>query len=86
MWTKEGKLVDLELPKPLTKRLRIGSRHFVRNQVRKMWGALYKELRDSNDENSVRASRLVLMGVVFTEDYMTQYLDDFIPKTIMCVN
>ena len=45
--------------------MRIGSRHFVRNQVRKMWGAIYKELKDSNEENQVRASNRIKYIYIF---------------------
>lgn len=33
-------------------------------------------------ENKLRASYLILYGVVYSEEYMTQFLDIFIPKTI----
>jgi len=36
-----------------------------------MWPALYKELLDSNEENRLKASYLVVMGVIFSEEYMT---------------
>ena len=50
-WTKNGKLSNLPLPKPFTQRPRLGARGFVRSQVRKMWPALYKELKDINENN-----------------------------------
>ena len=68
-------MVDLPLPDPFTKRPRVGARGFIRSQVRKMWGALYKELKDSNEANKVRAANLVVMGVLYSEDYMTQFMD-----------
>jgi hypothetical protein len=36
-----------------------------------MWGALYKEIKEANEENQWRASNLLLMGVVYSEDFMT---------------
>jgi len=40
-----------------------------------MWNALYKELHDHVEENRLRAANLMLMGVIYSEDYMTQFLD-----------
>jgi hypothetical protein len=74
-WTKGGRLADLPLPPPLKSRMRIGTRGFVRSQVRRMWGAIFKEVRDHNDETRLRASNLMLLGVAFSEEYMTQFLD-----------
>lgn len=50
-----------------------------------MWNALYKELHDHVEENRLRAANLMLMGVIYSEDYMTQFLDQFIPNTITAI-
>jgi len=54
----------------------------VRSHVRKFWTALYKEINDTNLETRIRSSNLFLMGVVFSEDYMIQFLDKFVPNLI----
>lgn len=82
-WTLGGRLVDLKLPPPFKQRPRIGSKGFIKSQVRKMWPALYKEIVDHTEENRLRASSLILMGTIFSEDYMTQFLDNFIPSTLI---
>ena len=41
-WTWEGRLVDLPLDEPLTRRPSLGSRYFIRGHVRRFWTALYK--------------------------------------------
>ena len=38
----------------------------MRGHVRKFWNALYKEIRDINEENRLRSSNLALLGVVYT--------------------
>jgi hypothetical protein len=50
-----------------------------------MWPALYKELKDHVEENRLRAANLMLLGVLYSEDYMTQFLDQFIPNTITAI-
>jgi hypothetical protein len=60
----EGRLVDLPLPKPFRSRPRMGSRIFIRSQVkivkyfkvRKYFKALYNELSDVNIESRTKAS------------------------------
>lgn len=39
-------------------------------------------MQDINFENRVRAAKLSLMGVIYTENYMTNHLDKFIPPFI----
>lgn len=48
-----------------------------------MWPALYKEIVENNEESRLRASYLIVLGIIFSEDYMTQFLDHFIPNTII---
>lgn len=82
-WTLNGKLNDLPLPQPFKSRPSIGCRGFIKNQVRKMWPALYKEILDSSEDSRLKASSLILMGVIFSEEYMTQFLDAFVTNTII---
>ena len=52
----------------------------MRGHVRRFWNALYKEIRDINEENRLRSVNLALLGVIYTENYMAQYLDNLIPQ------
>lgn len=36
-----------------------------------MWPALYKEIIDHNEDNRNKASSLMTLGIIFSEDYMT---------------
>lgn len=36
-----------------------------------MWPALYKEIIDSNEESRTIASKLIIYGVIYSEEYMT---------------
>jgi len=47
-----------------------------------MWFAIFRELQDIGVENRVRAAKLSLMGVIYTENYMTSHLDKFIPPFV----
>lgn len=47
-WTQGGKVTNIKLPKPFTKRPRLGARYFIRSHVRKFLPALYKEVKDWN--------------------------------------
>lgn len=70
-WTIGGKLADLPICEYVPSRPNLGARLLVRSHVRKWWHALYKEIKDVNIESRLRASRLLLIGVSFAEDYMT---------------
>jgi len=72
-------MVDLPTHPPLKGRPSLGSRVFVRGHVRKFWTALYKEIKDIHQENRTRAGQLILYGVIYTEQYMSQYLDVMLP-------
>ena len=60
----------------------MGSRLLVRSHVRKFWKALYAEVKDNKEENRKRSANLFLVSVVYSEDYMTQYLDVFIRNLV----
>ena len=81
-WTWEGELVSLPVEPPFMTRPSLGSRVFVRGHVRKFWTALYKEVKDINIHNRTRAAHLLVYGIIFTENYMTQYLDIMIPQLL----
>ncbi len=76
------------MPKPFKKRPSFGARLLVRSHVRKMWHALYSELKDWNNSiyeliifnyslnyiyiaNRLKAAKLVLVSIIYSEDYMT---------------
>jgi hypothetical protein len=77
--------VGLPVETPLKGRPALGSRVFVRGHVRKFWAALYKEIKDISFENRIRAVRLMLFGTIFTENYMTQYLDVMLPHLLSSI-
>ncbi len=66
---------DVTLPYPFVHRPGLGARILVRSYVRRYLTALYKEVTDWIEENRVRASYLLLCCIIYTEDFMTQYLD-----------
>ena len=74
-WTNSGEFVDLDLPRPFKHRPRMGSRIVVRSYTRRYLKAIYRELSDWILENRQRAAHLLLSLVIYTEDYITQYLD-----------
>ena len=76
-WSFDGivKDTDLILPLPFLQRPGIGSRILVRSYVRRYLHAIYKELNDWIEENRERASHLMLCCIVYTEDFVTQFLD-----------
>lgn len=84
-WTWQGMLVDLPVESPLQGRPSLGSRVFVRGHVRKFWTALYKEIKDINFDNRIRAARLMVFGTIYTENYMTQYLDVMLPHLLSSI-
>jgi len=74
-WTNNGEFVDLPLPKPFKHRPRLGARNVIRGYVRRYLKAIYKELSDWILENRKRAATLLLCLIIYTEDYITQFLD-----------
>lgn len=73
---------NMPLVDPFVTRPRLGSRFFIRGHIRKMWLAIFREIQDISVENRVRAAKLSLIGVIYTENYMTNHLDKFIPPFI----
>jgi hypothetical protein len=74
-WTNNGEFIDLPLPRPFKHRPRLGARNVIRGYVRRYLKAIYKELSDWILENRQRAAHLLLWLLVYTEDYITQFLD-----------
>ncbi|CDW81095.1 UNKNOWN [Stylonychia lemnae] len=76
-WTFNGKVKDSDvtLPLPFIHRPCLGSRILVRSYVRRYLHALYKEITDWIQENRERASNLLLCCIIYTEDFMTQFMD-----------
>ena len=67
----------MPIRQPFVMRPRLGSRFFVRGHIRKYWGAIFKEIKDINLENRIRAANLSLMGIIYTENHMTTHMDKF---------
>ena len=65
----------LPLPHPFKHRPRLGARLVVRNYTRIYLQALYREISDWIHEARIRSSYLLLYCIVYTEDFITQYLD-----------
>lgn len=77
--------MNLPVSAPLKLRPSLGSRFFIRGHVRKFWSALYREVRDIKIENRIRACNLAIYGAIYTENYLTQYLDNMIPQLLTAV-
>jgi hypothetical protein len=74
-WTNKGEFVGLDLPRPFKHRPRLGARIVIKSYIRRYLVAIYKELSDWIIENRARAAHLLLCLIVYTEDYVMQYLD-----------
>lgn len=76
-WTLDGQIrdADVVLPYPFVHRPCLGARILVRSYVRRYLHALYKEVTDWIQESRERASNLLLCSIIYTEDFMTQFLD-----------
>ena len=74
-WTNNGEFSALALPRPFKHRPRLGARNVIRGYIRRYLNAIYKELTDWIIENRARAAHLLLCLIVYTEDYVMQYLD-----------
>ena len=66
---------DLILPLPFIHRPCLGARILVRSYVRRYLSPIYKEVNDWIQEHRERASHLLLCSIIYTEEFMTQYLD-----------
>lgn len=76
-WSFSGKVRDSDilLPLPFLHRPCLGARILVRSYVRRYLHAIYKEITDWIQENRERSSHLLLCSIIYTEEFMTQYLD-----------
>lgn len=74
-WTNGGEFVSLELPRPFKHRPRLGARQVIKSYIRRYLQAIYKELSDWILENRARAAHLLQCLIIYTEDYVMQYLD-----------
>lgn len=76
-WSFDGKIKDTDiiLPMPFIHRPCLGSRILVRSYVRRYLHAIYKEINDWIEDNRERASQLLLCCIIYTEDFMTQFMD-----------
>jgi hypothetical protein len=74
-WTNNREFIGLPLPSPFKHRPRLGARIVVKSYTYRYLKAVYKELSDWIIENRQRAAHLLLSLIIYTEDYITQYLD-----------
>ena len=75
-WTLGRKEFDIPFPHPIAHRPRLGSRTIVKGYTRRYLHALYREITDWLKDGRERSSKLLLSCIVYTENYMTQFLDD----------
>lgn len=59
-------------------RPRLGARVLVRSYVRRYIKAIFHELGDWIEENAERTSNLLLYSIIYSEDYMTQFMDEML--------
>lgn len=81
-WTLGGTISDkqTDLPFPILHRPRLGSRVLVRSYCRRYIKAIFCELGDWKEENAERASNLLLYSVIYSEDFMVQFMDEMLVK------
>lgn len=81
-WTLNGEIKDCQtgLPFPIMHRPRLGARILVRSYVRRYIKAIFHELGDWLEENAERTSNLLLYSIVYSEDYMVQFMDEMLVK------
>ena len=81
-WTLNGLIKDsqIDLPFPIPQRPRLGARILVRSYVRRYIKAIFHELGDWIEENAERTSNLLLFSVIYSEDFMVQYMDEMLVK------
>jgi len=77
-WALQGPDPKLNYPFPILHRPRLGTRWLVRQYVRRFIQALYKEVSDWQIENRARASHLLLYSIIYTEEFMVQFLDNLL--------
>ena len=64
----------------MTHRPCLGARILVRSYVRRYIKAIFHELGDWIEENAERTSNLLLFSIIYSEDYMVQYMDEMLVK------
>lgn len=81
-WTLNGTIKDSQmgLPFPIMHRPRLGARILVRSYVRRYIKAIFHELGDWIEENAERTSNLLLYSIIYSEDYMVQFMDEMLVK------
>ena len=79
-WTLCGKITNIRLPPPFKKRPRLGARFFIKSHIRKFLSALYREVKDWQYTNRLEAATLLLHALIYSEDYITQFLVKRIEK------
>lgn len=79
-WTHDGHIDEnkITFPFPMAHRPRLGSRILVRSYVRRYLRAIYTEIGDWIEEHAERTSSLLLYSICYTEEFMTQYLDNLL--------
>lgn len=79
-WTYDGKLVDLPLPAPFTKRPRLGCRHTVMCQVSKLIHPIKRELKDSiHEESRLKSANLLEKMIIYVEESIVEHLNMVVP-------
>lgn len=68
----------MSFPFPIAHRPRLGSRHLVRQYVRRYITGLYKEISDWLVASRERSSYLIMFSVIYAEEYMTQFMDNLL--------
>jgi len=81
-WTLNGIIKDsqMDLPFPILHRPRLGSRVLVRSYTRRYIKAIFHELGDWIEENAERTSNLLLYSIIYSEDFMVQFMDEMLVK------
>jgi hypothetical protein len=83
-WTADGVMVHLPLPEPFAKRPRLGARLYFRQYVRRYLNAIFAELLDWISASRERSASLLMALTIFTEDYMTQHIDQILAALYRC--
>lgn len=81
-WTLNGTIKDsqMDLPYPILHRPRLGARVLVRSYTRRYIKAIFHELGDWIEENAERTSNLLLFSIIYSEDFMVQFMDEMLVK------
>ena len=76
-WMIGGLIKDSELvlPFPIMHRPRLGARMIVRQYVRRYINGIGREVSDWIEDNAARASDLLLYSIIYSEEYMVQFMD-----------